>query len=130
MSLFVRCGGGEFGAATATAMAVEGTIQRNLRKWDPRNPVSTAKLVGITVSEIVGVGCDLVSNMSAMIALTVSLSAQVVLVGEEEMNMVMILQLLYPTRSYQSYILISHACLPACHSHLTASYLFLFLSLC
>ena len=61
---------------------------RNLRMWDPRNPVSTAKLVGITVSEIVGVGCDLVTNSAAVIALSVSLSSQVVLVGDVEMNMV------------------------------------------
>ena len=40
------------------------------------------------MSEIVGVGCDLVSTTAAVIALSVSLSAQVVLVGEEEMNMV------------------------------------------
>ena len=82
--LFTRFGGGAFGASSAVAAAVEGTVMRELRKHDPRNPVSVAQLIGLVVGEVSGTGCDVVGTLGAVVAVSAALSSQCVLVGEEE----------------------------------------------
>ncbi len=59
---------------------------RDLRKYDPRNPTITAHLVGTVVGEVVGTGPDLVLLVSSVVAVSVALNSQVVLLGTEQLQ--------------------------------------------